>query len=375
MTLAQLKSDLPGSTVQPFRPVDLLTLARSRDVGDRQRLLLGVTALCEAAPPSPGDASHAVLGEIFMLLAGQAEREVRKALADSLAASEWAPPALISMLALDEIEIARPVIAASPLLNDADLLRVLVEATVEHQIEVARRPRISARVADAVIDAGEPVVMTALAGNRTAEIAESGIQRLVEASRRVAALRAPLIRHPRLNSHLAEQLYAWVGQSLRQAIHERFRIDTAELDAAIEQAVLRAVAPPVAASPMVVDPQRDEMDRRLIGKLQASGQLRPGYLIRAIREGRLSLFENALATLGGFPIHDVRQATQAETPDLLALACASVGIDRAVFPALLDEIRGLNQGLPAGFPTAGLWSAHRSPEGAAREFRRRARPE
>ena len=48
------------------------------------------------------------------------------------------------MLALDEIEIARPIIAASPVLKDADLIRLLVEATIEHQIEVARRPNLGA---------------------------------------------------------------------------------------------------------------------------------------------------------------------------------------------------------------------------------------
>ena len=47
--------------------------------------------------------------------------------------------ALITMLALDEIEIAAPVIAASPLLQDADLIRILLETTLEHQIAVARR--------------------------------------------------------------------------------------------------------------------------------------------------------------------------------------------------------------------------------------------
>ncbi|PSJ20041.1 hypothetical protein CVH10_19695, partial [Halomonas sp. ND22Bw] len=94
------------------------------------------------------------------------------------------------------IEIARPVITSSPLLQNTDLIRLLIEATLEHQIAVARRPRLSDAVCDAIIDRGEAVTMTALASNRTAQISEAAMRRLVDQSRRVAGLRAPLTRHP-----------------------------------------------------------------------------------------------------------------------------------------------------------------------------------
>jgi hypothetical protein len=84
------------------------------------------------------------------------------------------------------------------------------------------------------------------------------------------------------------------------------------------------------------------MERRLVAKLQSAGQLRAGFLIRAIREKRLSLFEHSLAALGGFSVAQVRQRPAAPSPRP-CYACAAVGIDRAVFPAVLDEIRKLNQ--------------------------------
>lgn len=366
--VVQLQSHRPSEHSQSSVN-DLLELARGKGVDDRRRLLLGIAALCDATPPG-ADASP-ILGEIFMVIARQAERDIRKALSDSLAAAEWAPPALIAMLALDEIEIARPVIAQSPLLKDQDLLRVLVEATVEHQIEVARRPHISGRVADAIIDRGEPASLTALAGNRTAEVSEDGLGRLVEQSRRIAALRAPLTRHPRLNDALATQLYQWVGQALREAIGERFRVDEAKLAEAIET-VIRPAAPPPDAEPLgmetdVVD--RDEMERRLVAKLQSAGQLRAGFLIRAVREQRLSLFEHGIAALGGFPISHVRAAVMRPSPDALFLSCAAVGIDRAVFPAVLDEIRKLSGGWPGDGDEGYHGRMTLPPSAAMREFR------
>ncbi len=371
MTAAvQLQSHPRTQTETLSSAAQLLELARSKGVEDRRRLLLGIAALCNATPP--GAEASPILGEIFMVIARQAERDIRKALSDSLASAEWAPPALIAMLALDEIEIARPVIANSPLLKDQDLIRVLVEATIEHQIEVARRPRISGRVADAIIDRGEPASLTALAGNRTAEVSNDALGRLVEQSRRVAALRAPLTRHPRLNDALATQLYQWVGQSLREAIVERFRIDETKLSEAIEAATRPIVAPPNAEplgleSQEAVDPE--EMERRLVAKLQSAGQLRAGFLIRAVREKRLTLFEHAISALGGFPISHIRAAIVRPSPDALFLACAAVGIDRAVFPAVLEEIRKLNGGWPGD--GEGGYAARMSlpPSAAMREFR------
>lgn len=367
--VVQLQS-CPVSEGDPVvSPSDLASLARSRSTDDRRRLLLGIAALCEATPP--GAEASPVLGDIFMIIARQAERDIRVALSESLAGAEWAPPALIAMLALDEIEIARPVIARSPLLKDHDLLRVLVEATIEHQIEVARRPHISGRIAEAIIDRGEPASLTALAGNRTADLSEDAMRRLVEHSRRIAALRAPLTRHPRLNEALAEYLYQWVGEALRQAIGERFRIDEVKLASAMDTAVVaggpHTPPPAAAASPNGLD--SDEMERRLVAKLQNAGQLRAGFLIRAVREKRLGLFEHALAALGGFSIIHVRAAILHPGPDALFLACAAVGIDRAVFPAVLEEIRKLSDGWP-GNADEGYPGRTVLPQSAAvREFR------
>lgn len=366
MVLVQLVQPARPEAAAPS-PTELLSLARNASPDARQRLLLGVVALCDASPPS-GELSP-VLGEIFLTLARQAEREVRKALSEKLAHADWAPAALVNVLALDEIEIARPVLASSPILQDDDLLRVMVEASLEHQIAIARRPQISGRVADAVIDRGEPAVLTALATNRTADLSVDGVRRLVEHSRRIAALRAPLTRHPRLTEALAEQMYHWVGTALRQSITARFNVDEKALGAAVYDAVegvIRQNRPDEAAQE---DPNRDEMERRLIDKLQSAGQLRAGFLIRAIREKRLSLFVHGLAALGGFAADDIRYSLNTATPETLYYACAAVGIDRAVFPTLLTELRKLNQSLPGDRGEAVWLRGALSATSAARAFR------
>ena len=334
----------------------LRALAQNRAPADRERLLLAIAELCDNAEivgQLESVSVQALLNDIFMCLVVEAERDIRRRLADKLSSANWAPRALINVLALDDIEIARPIIASSPVLQDRDLIRLLVDATVEHQIEVARRPDLSCLVADAIVADGEPSVMTALAGNDTADISVDALSRMVQASRRVASLRPALVRHERLTSDLAQQLYVWVGDSLRAAIVSRFKVDPAELDRAIAQAVADSHAgrgPAEVATPLQVErvSEREEMERRLIAKLHDAGQLRPSYLLRALREGKLSLFEAALAKLGGLAPDQINMALCCDRTELLALACASVGVDRGAFPTILQLVRGLNGGRPAG---------------------------
>lgn len=326
--------------------LDLTKLAKSRSPADRERLLLALADLCaQVSETTQTPKAQALLGSIFLNLVGAAEHDIRLALAEKLASADWPPLDLVTALALDEIDIARPVIAESPVLTDEALVRILIEAAVDHQIEVAQRPAIGLKVVEAILDRAEPTVMAALAGNDTADVSPEAMDRLIEASREIAAMRSPLARHPRLSSPQAERLYQWVGQSLRAAIVGRFKVDAAALDRALAEAVSEAHSQSGGAR---LQAEQAAMEKRLIIKLHAAGQLRPSYLLRALREQRLSLFITALAALGGYAIDEVRKAVYAERADLLALACLGVGVDRGAFSTLLALVRGLADGRPSG---------------------------
>jgi len=331
---------------------DLIALAQSREPQDRERLLMAVVALCEktSADPDTGARAREMIDQIFMALVGQTETEVRRRLAERIADVDWAPKALVNILALDEIEIARPIITQSPLLADADLIRLMVEATLEHQIEVARRPNIDKSVVEIILQRNEPSTLAALAHNETAQFPPDGLSRLVDSARRLPVLRAPLSRHPKLTEALGVRLYAWVGEALRTAVAQRFRLDEKALAAAIDAAVqdARSQRPSPTLNPPDAPPEQAAAEENLIEKLAAAGQLKSGYLLRALREGRLSLFQAALARLGGLDLRDVRGAMDSERPELLALACVAAGLDRGVFSALLTRVRELNGGRPGG---------------------------
>jgi uncharacterized protein (DUF2336 family) len=329
-----------------------LDLAKSRQPADRERLLLNIVSLCEmTGVGNPDEVARAksIIDELFMTLVLDAERAVRRRLAERIADAAWAPRALVNVLALDDIEIARPIIARSPLLDDDDLVRLLLEATLEHQIEVARRPNIGQKVAETILYLGDPAVLATLAANFTARLPDDGMARLVDGARIMPALRAPLVRHPALTAALGTALYAWVGEVLREALIGRFELDPVALREAMGEAVQAAKAQPF-GRPVPLDrpEEREAMEQRLIEKLDGAGQLKPGYLMRALREHKLSLFEAGLSRLAGLPLEDLRAAIACDRPDVLAMACVAAHIDRSVFKTILTRVRELNGGRPGG---------------------------
>src|SRR6202453_1568910 len=85
---------------------------------------------------SPDDAGAAE-GAMLMLLDDPSPL-VRRALADAVAASPSAPPAIVMALAADQPQIAAPVLALSPLFVDADLVDAVATGGDLAQARAAR---------------------------------------------------------------------------------------------------------------------------------------------------------------------------------------------------------------------------------------------
>ena len=313
----------------------------------RELLLAEMAKLCADAPRAREPAVRDGLGQVFARVLDAADPDARRRFAEREAAADWLSPALALRLARDEIAVAQPVIASSPALGEPELLALVAEGAAEHRAAAAARPHPSARLAEAVADTGEPLALAALAANPS-DLPAPILRRLVEDSRRIVALRAPLVRRSDLYGQLARRLSEWVGPELHAQLAARFDL----------------------GEPAAADDAPDAQDR-LIAKLEAAGQLKPGYLVRTLRDGKLALFEAALAALGRFAPAEVRRALGCGRADLLALACVAVGIDRSVFPTVLNLVRALNEGRPGGGAPEALEAALTlsDPAAAAEAFR------
>ena len=200
-----------------------MTLARSLPASEQERLALGVMSL-RAEAYAKGRSIPAALDAFLHTLVTEQPREARARLAARMASSRWAPPELARALANDEAFVAQSVLLRSPHLRDHDLMRVFADGTIEHQAAIARRPNLSPPLVETILQTRDPVLLTALATNDRAEISFDAMRRLVEASRKHAALRTPLARHPRLTQELAQQLAGWGSEPLKHLLSMRFNL-------------------------------------------------------------------------------------------------------------------------------------------------------
>jgi len=336
-----------------FDPQLALERAQSASQGDRDKLLMSIAELCRDHEECARPEMQSVLKDVLMALLGQAETKIRQRLAKTLADVAWAPSDLINVLAGQQIDIARPILARSRALSNHDLVRLLVECSIEHKIEIARRPTLSDEVAAVIIDQAEPDVLTAMANNVAAQLNGVSMERLVRLSEQVVGLRAPMTRRPELTASLAALLYGWVGEALRQALSVRFPDEALGLRDAMRDSLSVLTSQPEATSRLApVAAERAGMEQRVVEKLQAAGQLRPGLVVRALNEGKLPLFITVLGALAGLSTDDVRAAVNADHAEPLIVICTLAGIDKGAFPTVINLVQKLNEGRPGPISVA-----------------------
>ena len=269
--------------------------------------------------------------DILKRLTKNVEMSIRIAVAEKLAGSADAPIELIAMLADDRIEVARLVILRSPVLSDADLLRVIETGSTDHHLAVAERPNLGEAVSAALARSAYEAVVIALLRNRTAKIAATTFDGLADRARSTGSFQEHLIARDDLPQLLAARLYSWVGAGLKANLLKRFPHIETSLARAIDdaQSALRAG-----------EPLTSEISaQKLVAKLAASGQLRASFLIRVLNQGQMELFEYGFATLLEMEVTAMRRALYGDDPLKVALACRAVGIDRSVFLTVFNLSR------------------------------------
>ncbi len=320
-------SDMPRSeSINLDNLRELTRKVQSRPVTDQTRLVM---TLADAYARFQGPQTiHDKLGAVFVELVRVVEHDVRRGLSRRLGSADWLPVELARALARDEIEIATPVISASPLLNENDLLQLLATATTEHRLQVALRPGLAAKVSQAILDSNEPLLLTALASNIYAQLPEDGLERLVDASQNIVGIRQPLTLHPDLDETLAERLYRWVASALQDALCDRFPHHADKLKLAMSDTVQQL------------------QDARIAMQMHDSGRLTPASLMRFVRENRHTLFLQSLCLLAEIRTDELDFLIRRPSARHFYLACLAAGIDRAAFPDVLEGLRRQGMTLP-----------------------------
>ena len=142
-----------------------------------------------------------------------------------------APPSLIlaKLIADPEIAVAGHLLEECSHITDDDLLNVIADDNPEKLRMVARRRRISAAVANALIATDDDSVCLTIARNLGAEIPIEGFDHLAMLAGQHTDILAPLCTRPDLPVHFAFELYWLAPSHMRRFLQSRFLTDSETL--------------------------------------------------------------------------------------------------------------------------------------------------
>jgi uncharacterized protein (DUF2336 family) len=281
---------------------------------------------------------------VLELLARDAEKTVRQALAEAAAASANLPQGIARRLADDELEVARPILTHSPVLTDDELVEIVRTRAVQYALAVASRERLSEWLSDAVADTHDPEVVGVLTGNPGAALSVATLRRIADDYRDDRAVQDRLIRRPALPYELVEQLVTALGERLEWDLIRQRRIGKAEarqlMAAARERAALSTVA-------------REQEERSIERELRhrfTAGDLGPEDIVRFLRDGEIARLEAGLALLAGLDLLRVRALLYGMNKRGLAALCARAGFGAPHYVALRMALDLAEQGLEGSDP-------------------------
>ncbi len=283
---------------------------------------------------SPDD-RLAAEGAMIMLLDDPSPL-VRRALAEALAASSDAPPAVIHALAGDQPEIAAVVLERSPLLLDADLVDVVGGGERASQCAVAARTLLPRSVAAAIAEVGSAEACLVLVENPAAQIATFSLDRIAERFGHLAAIREALFAREDLAATTRQSLVLKLSETLGQFVTARRWLAEPRAQRIAQEACEKATVALAAVS--------EPADMRpLVRHLRASGQLNAGLVLRALLSGHLTLFEEALAELSSLPLSRVTSLVHDRRGAGLRAVYDKAGLPASAFPAVQAAIEAMHE--------------------------------
>ncbi|WP_454557578.1 DUF2336 domain-containing protein [Parapedomonas caeni] len=248
-----------------------------------------------------GDKERVLAEEIFRLMVRDVETKVRAALSQSIRLSADLPHDVAVSLANDVAEVALPVIEASSVLSDDDLMAIIASKPAEYQVAVAARPVVSERVSDALVETRNEDVVARLVSNDGAMLSEETMDRVLDEFGHVQRISNPMAERTVLPMKVAERLVSLVSERIRDHLvtHHDLSPDLAMdllLDSR-ERATLH-----------LLDGSTDTPDvYDLVDQLHANGRLSATIILRALCMGDLTFFEAALAKKAGIPVANAYQ--------------------------------------------------------------------
>ena len=222
---AEVRRQIAANSQTPMQ-ADLI-LARDSDETVRIDLVSKISALRPELDSDQREKAERYISEVLEILAQDQTTRVRQVLADTLKDVADAPGAVIRRLAVDvEDVVANPILQFSPILSDEDLLEIIDGGCAGGRLSaISRRQGLGEAVADAIVTTDDRDAVTALLENKSAQIREEMLDKLVDQAPQVEAWHKPLVERPQLSPNATRRLASFVAKSLLKSLERRAGLD------------------------------------------------------------------------------------------------------------------------------------------------------
>ncbi len=320
-----------GMGQQMSRLKQLISVAKEDSSNKRRDLLREITDVFMATPDRYSSTEMQHFDVIMSRVTQNVETALRREMAEKLADTPNAPKGLVNQLARDEISVAEPILKRSSALSEKDLVRIIRVRSQKHMEAISKRREITSVVSDELVEHGDKSVLVELAKNRSAKIKPATMEKLVEHSRNLPELQAPMAGRYDLAPQLLTQMYFFVSSALKKEILNRSEgLDPALIDQAI--ATNRKKILTLATSD--VKAEVHEAQQFINDKARANA-INEMLLKELIETKRATEFLLAFAHYTGIDSATASKILQDGTWESLAISCRAAKLERSTFAKIV----------------------------------------
>jgi uncharacterized protein (DUF2336 family) len=318
---------------------------RHRTADSRAATLRRITDLFLTGVDDFAEQQVGVFDDVLCGLIDKIEREAVVELSRDVAELPKAPRMLSRRLARhDDIEIAGPVLRHSAALSESDLVDVAQNRSQQHLEAIANRSHVSERVSDILINRGNSIVLTTVAGNAGARFSTRGYRTLLDQAESNANIASALVGRSDLSPEMFRKLVAQASATVQQRLlanaDPQLKIKVRSVIQSITVEVSRNADRAVSMRGTQAASQLKSIDK---GKLRTE-------LVDYANAGRMNESMTAFAALSELSIDTVRQLMTRQDYELLLVVCKACGLGWVAARALL-ELAAKSRG-EAGFHSA-----------------------
>jgi uncharacterized protein (DUF2336 family) len=304
---------------------------RTGTASSRAEVMRRITDLFLAGVDTFEEQQVGVFDDVLCGLISKIEREARAELSRDIAELPKAPRTLSGRLARDDdIDVAGPVLRHSVVLSEKDLVEVAQSKSQLHLEAIANRSQVSERVSDILVDRGNSIVLTTVAGNIGARFSTQGYKSLLGKAENDANIASAIVGRsdltPEMFRRLVAQASATVQQRLLASTGPRTREKIQGVIQSITVEISRSADRSVSMRGSQAGSQLKALDK---GKLRAE-------LGDYAASGRPSEAATALAVLSELSTDTVRQLLTRQDYELLLIVCKACGLGWVEVRALLE---------------------------------------